>query len=385
MVKLTVILIMALLLVQSAQAQLSANIEMSSYADDNLFRSPEPVSDVLSNVGLTLAYRPQDSGMKFYYDGSFFMYNDFSERNFSLQALGLNSFSAFGSNDQHGFYWGTDLTMRFNGLEYKYYDYTQLYAYANLNFDLNFMFLKSGYNFRYRSYSNLPDLSNYRHYAFVQLNKSFATRTTLILEADLGHKSFAGIDLYTPGSDGGRGRGGMWSSSVATVTSTIPSMTQAVLLARITQSLHTKVGLFVQYRKQISLTSQADYQNTDGYFQDEELFDDPFSYESDALSTQLTWVLPWTMKLKIGGGSINKTYISEQAYTSAEDTVGLGGIRSDKGNNFFVSLNKTFYLKKNWLDALSVDVHYKYIRNESNSYWYDYKNAMLGAGIAWKF
>jgi len=376
-------LLMALLFIQSVSAQLSTNIKVSSYVDDNLFRSPEPVSDVLSSVGVTLSYRPQDSGMKFYYDGSFFMYNDLSERNFSLQAVGLNSFSAFGKNKQHGFYWGSDLTMRFNRLEYDYYDYTQLYAYANLNFDLNFMFLKSGYNFRYRGYSNLPDLSNYRHYVFVQLNKSFVTRTTLILEADLGHKSFAGQDLYS-NTSGGRGRG-MWLQTPTTVSSEIPSMTHAVLLARVSQSLHPKVGVFVQYRKQISLTDQTDYQNYEGYFQDEELFDDPFSYESDAVTTQLTWVLPWAMTIKLGGGTISKSYISEQAYTSAEDTVGLGGLRVDDANNFFVSLKKTFYLKKHWLNALSVDVHYNYIRNESNSYWYDYKNGVLGAGISWKF
>lgn len=385
MAKSAILFIMVFLLSQAAWAQLSTHIEASSYADDNLFRSPEPVSDILSNVGLTLAYRPQDSGIKFYYEGSFFMYNDFSERNFHLQTVGLNSFSQFGSDGQHGLYWGSDLTMRFNRQDFNYYDYSQLYAYVNLNFDLNFMFLKAGYNFRYRSYSNLPDLSNFRHYAFVQLNKSFATRTTVILEADLGHKSFTGIDLYSTASGGSRGHGGMWSSGSTTEASSIPSLTHAVLLARVSQSLHPKVGIYIQYRKQISLTAQTDYQNANGYYQDEELFDDPFSYQSDAVTSQLTWVLPWSMKFKMGGGNINKTYISEQAYTSAEDTVGLGGIRSDKANNFFVSLNKTFYLKKNWLDALSVDLYYNYIRNESNSYWYDYKNALMGAGISWKF
>ena len=380
--------ISVLVLTQAAIAQFSTNIEFNSYADDNLFRSPEPVSDILSNAGVKLNYQPKDSDLKLYYAGNFFFYRDFSERNFVLQSLGLNAFNAFGSAQQHGFYYGADFALRINGQDYDYYNYNQLYAYANLNFDLNYLFFKAGYNFRYRGYSNLTDLTNYRHYVFAQINKPFPTKTTLILEADLGHKAFAGREI-TPTENRevwGHGHGRRWEQNVVLPSQlSVPSMTHVVLLARVAQSLHPKVGVFVQYRKQISLTAQTDYINSTSYYQDEELFDDPFSYESDGVSAQLTWVMPWTAKLRIGGGAIQKHYVSEQAFVSASDTVGLGGLRNDENRNVFISLVKTFYFKKSFLNALEFNVNYNYIFNKSNSYWYDYKNSIIGAGLSWQF
>ncbi|MCD4692526.1 MAG: hypothetical protein K8R79_06415, partial [Calditrichales bacterium] len=139
------------------------------------------------------------------------------------------------------------------------------------------------------------------------------------------------------------------------------------------------------YRRQISLTDETDFVNADGYYHDEELFDDPFSYESESYSSQLTWMLPWSMKLQAGGAFVSKNYISEQAFTSADDTLGLGGIRLDDRGSYFVNFSKTFYLNKNWLKSLHFNLNYSYIRNESSSYWYDYKNTVLGGGIQWNF
>ncbi|HID40301.1 MAG TPA: hypothetical protein EYP36_12420 [Calditrichaeota bacterium] len=368
-------------------AQFSKNIEVSSYWDDNLYRSPQPVNDLLTDVGIQLSYRPDDSNLNYYYNGSLFLYQNNSLRNFSAHDVGINYFNPFGQDDRHKFYLGAEWTLRLNGDEYNYYDYNQIYAYSNFRLDLDWLFLRGGYNFRYRSYSNLPDLTNYRHYLFLQANKSFATRTTFILETDLGYKSFAAQDFFiASGGMGGKGHRRMTDNySSTTSVSEIPSLGQVVLLARISQSLHEKVGLFVQYRRQFSLTDETNFVNADGYYQDEELFDDPFSYESESYSTQLTWMLPWAMKLQIGGALISKNYISEQAYTSAEDSLALGGIRLDERGSYYVNFSKTLYLNKNWLKSLNFNLKYSYIRNESNSYWYDYKNAVFGGGIQWNF
>ena len=386
----TLSLLLVFLLTQWAFAQLSTKVEFNSYADDNLFRSPQPISDILNNAGIKIDYQLNDSDFKFYYAGNFFFYRDYSERNFVLQSLGLNAFHAFGSDKQHGFYYGADFALRINGQQYDYYNYNQLYAYANFNFDLNFLFFKTGYNFRYRGYSNLSDLTNYRHYLFAQVNKSFPTKTTIILEADWGRKAFSGSVLSPApvadeGGMWGHGHGRRWQETPLPSQLSVPSMSHVVLLARVAQSLHPKVGVYVQYRKQISLTSQTDYINSSGYYQDEELFDDPFSYESDGISSQLTWVLPWQAKLQIGGGALQKNYVSEQAFLSQSDTVGLGGLRKDTNRNFFVLFKKTFYFNKRFMDALEFNVNYNYIYNKSNSYWYDYRNSIVGGGISWQF
>ncbi len=367
---------------QLVWAQVSKEVNITSYVDDNVFRSPEPTSDVLSDVGISLGFRPQDSNLQFSYSSDFYLYNKLNERNFSLHTFGLHTFAQFGEQKQHTFYIGSDLDLRLNSSDYNYYDYGQLYFYASVLLNMRTYILKSGYNFRYRGYSNLSELSNTRHYLFVQFNKSLPSRTTFIVEADYGYKGFA--DEQTQTFQGGRGRR-YTSYTYTTTNSTIPSLSHIILLARVAQSLHPKVGAFVQYKKQISLTDQTDYQNSDYYYQDEELFDDPFSYEMDRFTAQLTWLLPGRTSLKLSGNYFDKTYISEQAYVSAADTIASGGIRQDSGHNLFISLEKTFYFNKSWAKALTVTLYYNYLINESNSYWYDYKNSVFSASMNLKF
>ena len=362
--------------------QISPTVTISTYSDDNVLRLPEPTADVVTDIGLNLTYHPEKTNLQISFQSNFFRYLQLSERNFSLHTIGLSSYKSFGNDAQHTFYFGSDFDLRINGEDYNYYNYNQFYLYGNLLFNFQSFLLRSGYNFRYRGYSNLPELSNFRHYFFLQFNKSFATRTTLILESDLGYKSFSGQSSEVIYSTG---HGRRWTNSSTTISSAGPALSHIILLSRISQSLHSKVGFFVQYKKQISLDQQSEFLNNDGYFQDEELFDDPFSYESDQISSQLTWILPYQMTIKLFGGKYKKEYISEQAFTSAEDSVGLGGPRSDDGSRLFISFDKKFNLNKNWLKTITLGLNYNYLINESNSYWYNYKNSILSGKITLNF
>ncbi len=377
-----VLISLVLALVTLLFGQISPSVTISTYSDDNVLRSPEPIKDVLTDIGIKLSYQPEKTSFQISYESDFFKYSKLNERDFSLHTLGLSSYKSFGKNEQHTFYFGSDFDLRINGQDYNYYNYNQFYLYGNLFFDFHSFLIRSGYNFRYRGYSNLPELSNFQHYFFLQLNKSFATRTTVILESDLGYKSFRGQSSEVVYS---AGRGRRWTTSTLTTSSNAPVLSHLILLSRISQSIHPKIGFFVQYKKQISLDQQSEFLNSDGYFQDEELFDDPFSYESDQVSAQLTWILPYQTTIKIFGSNYQKAYISEQAFASAEDSVGIGGPRSDHGKQLFVSLDKKFYLNKTWLQAMTIGLNYNYLLNNSNSYWYDYKNSVLSGTISFNF
>jgi len=386
------IILITLILSGILFAGITTDIDISSYVDNNLYRSPQPINDLLTSVGIQLGYNPQDRNGRLYYSGNLILFKNTSIRNFNRQALGLNYYKSFGEQSSHYLYLGLDGTMRLNNDEYNYYNYNQLYGYMNLRFDFDWIFLRTGYNYRYRNYSNFSDLTNYRQYLFVQLNKSFVTRTTLILEADIGQKSFSGQETFyttTEYSSGGRGQGrgsGSTSETVLTAqTLEIPSLSHMIVLARLAQSLHDKVGVFIQYRSQISLDESSQFNNSDDYYQDEELFDDPFSYESQSYKSQLTWIMFNSLRLQIGGSYTSKQYISEEAYVSAEDTLAQGGIRKDKHNNFYISLAKTIQINVNWLKSLQFRLNYNYIHNKSNSYWYDYRNGLIGGSLEWKF
>jgi hypothetical protein len=385
----------SILLLNSLSAQVSSKLELSSTFDDNVFRSPIPVEDVITDFDFDFGYRFLNSNFQIYYNGNLILFQNQKERNLSLHRLGLSYFLPFGRDEQHTFFIGVNGLTRLDGEEYKEYDYNQFYAYANLRFDFDFLFLKTGYNFRYRDYSNFAELNNLRHYIFLQMNKSFESRTTLILEADLGYKAFTSPIYFTTlqnstfgGGGNGQGPGGgtsIESSVPVTVAADIPPMGHIVFLARIAQSIFEKMGVYIQYRKQVNLSNQITSITGSNFYQDEELFDDPFSFDSQSLSGQLTWMMPWSMRLQFGGFLNDKNYIEESAYISIDDSIGAGGNRLDNQKNFYLNLTKTFDIEEKWLNALFINFYIGYTQNKSNSYWYNYDNRIIGGGVQWHF
>jgi hypothetical protein len=399
------------LIVTYVSGQFSSSIEVSTLYDNNVFRSPYQYEDLLTDFDVDVSYQFSRVNLDIYYNPEFIIYRDYSDRNFSMHSVGINYAKEFGTEEQHTFFLGGNYLMRLNGSSYESYDFNQLYTFTSIRFDLNWIFLKTGYNFRYRYYldADYANLNNYRHNLFAQINKSFPSRTSLIVEVNLGKKSFEGIRSYTiyesykynPPADGGDGdgggkgpdgRGGNYLVNISSLTSTTaaevttvepPDLNQLVLITRIAQSIMPRMGIYLQYRRQTSLTDQTSYLNADAYFQDEELFDDPFSYQSEDLSSQLSWMLPASVKLQIGGGMTSKEYISEQAFISELDSTGLGGFRSDDVTFIHFSISKAFKFKKSWLYSLVLSVNYNYQRNESNSFWYNYKNSFYSFGINW--
>ncbi len=370
------------IIADKATAQFDTYLDLSSGFDDNLYLSTEKTGDLISDFDFRLNYTPKDSNINLYYNGDYISFLNVSERNIFLNNFGAGYYKNFGDKDKHQFYMGGNWLSRYNKEEYNYYNYKQLYLYINQRFNLNGLFLKTGYNFRYRSYSYVPDLTNYQHYLFLQANRSFRTRTSIIIETDFGYKSFKGTETYISRNGGGKGKNSITQTSVT--SNQVPNMSHFILLARVAQSLHDRVGIYIQYRKQFSLTDETSYVNSDSYFQDEELYDDPFSYESSAFSSKLTFILPKSTNLQIGGSINHKSYISEQAFISVDDTVGIGN-RTDDKQSIYLNFSKTFYLNKKRLNSLKTYLNYSYIVNESNSYWYNYKNNSVGVGVLINF
>lgn len=376
----------ALFVASIVLGQFSTSFTVKTYADDNLFRTPDPIQDLLSNVNLSFSYQQSETNTQFYDNINLIAYKNTYDRNFLINSAGINKNIKIGEKSNSNFSLGGNWTLRINKDNYNYYNYSQLSGYANFQLLTDIILVKGGYSYRWRNYQNLPELSNQLHNTYFQLNKSFPSRTTIILETGFGNKSFMGQDSFTTINDIGRGRGHHGDEYITTnLTSERLSTSQAHIILRLTQSLHEKVGIYIQYRKQLSIDNETSYRNFDDYFQDDELFDDPFTYESDNYSSQLTIMLPKSTKLLIGGTLFLKNYISEPAYSTSEDTVGIGELRLDEQTNYFIDLSKTFSINKNWVNSIKFNLYYSHTYNESNSYWYNYKNTTLGVGIQWSF
>ena len=362
-----------------ALAQFGMWLDYSASLDDNIYLSREKTGDLINDVDLTLQYTFRDTATTVYYNADYLAYSRNDARNLLLNKAGIRYANDFGKQEQHWVYLGSYFLQRDNTEEYLYYDYRQAYAYANFRFRLNRTFIKTGYNFRYRAYGNIKELTNYQHYTFLQMSRSFRTRTTLLMEADWGFKSFNSLSVATRIENGsGNGPGGSIEYNIT--EEQIPSMSHLIVLFRVAQSLHDRVGLYVQYRGQFSMNDDS-WVNSGTYYQDEELFDDPFSYTSNGLSSRLTIILRKSLNIRAGGGILQKNYISEPAYTSADDYPASGSLRQDIRSNVYLNISKTWYPKPKWIKSVNPYLNYSYINNNSNSYWYDYSYHYLTLGI----
>lgn len=360
-------------------AQIYPGAAFSVMSSDNIFKGPDPVFDYMYLVSVSLDYLPEKSGFSFFYNGDFDFYRTYNDRNSSYHGLGLNYFSKIGRDKKNNFYLGTDFQMRINDEVYEVYDYSQFYLYGNFKFNFEALTLKTGYNFRFRNYTNYTDLSHSRHIFFVQLARTFQTKTTLKIEADFGYKKYANSEVYKPGTGtGGRSRPGY------TVVESNP-LTNFVIMGRAAQSIIDDVGLSAYYRQQFSLSKEGQTFNSDITNQDSELFDDPFSYESVEYGTTLKIILPWRINLDLNYGRAEKNYITENAYISDVDSIGLGGLREDDYQNFSVSIDKSFLLEASWLYSLNIYFDFHLLDNASNSYWYNYREKFYQVGVSFNF
>jgi hypothetical protein len=368
--------------------QFSNDLTINTYSDDNLYRSPEPIQDILSTIKYGLSFQDTESNILLYNNTNLILYKNTFDRNFLINNIGLSKSLKIGNKSNSDINLGGNWSLRVNKNDYNYYNYSQLSGYTNFQILTDIILIKGGYSYRWRNYQNWSDLSNHLHNAFIQLNKSFPSRTTVIATINYGNKSFLGQDSFTTTSSKGRGHG-RWgdvtNSALSNSVSGQLTTSQVNFGIRLTQSLHEKAGIFFQYRKQISIDDEINYRNFDDYYQDEELFDDPFTYESDSYSSQLTIMLPKLSKLLIGGSFASKNYIGEPAYSTAEDTLGIEELRLDDQTNYFIDLSKTFNIKNNWAKSIKLNLYYSHTFNESNSYWYNYKNTSLGGGIQLNF
>ena len=375
--------LLAMAMPASVFGQFEARFDYSSSFDDNIYLSPEKTGDLIQDLDLTLRYTLKDSATSFYYNADFLGYIYNPVRNILFNKAGIRYLKDFGKDQDHYVYLGGYVQDRRNTDSYYYYDYQQAYLYSNLRFKLDNTFLKMGYNYRFRRYANIMELTNHQHYAFFQMSRTFRTRTTLFMEADLGFKSFHKTTTYTPVSMGD-GKGGNSNIQYTAVEEQIPNMSHLIVLFRVAQALHDRVGINLQYRGQFSMNDESRV-NSGSYFEDEELFDDPFSYTSSGLSSKLTVILPKQMYIQAGGDLTLKDYISEKSYISAEDSTGMGDLRADTRINAFLKLSKTFYLKARWIDSINPYLNYSYVDNRSNSYWYNYNYHYLVLGIVFNF
>jgi hypothetical protein len=177
------------------------------------------------------------------------------------------------------------------------------------------------------------------------------------------------------------GAGGGFFSASSFMNFEPTSVTQMLFWLRIAQSLTPTTGLALHYSNRTLLTGADRFISgiSYSYSQESEIFNDPMGYESHALGIDMTKILPLDIFLKLSAYYLTKNFSSQGIYTNAETYISEV-LRNDKYKTILLNLKKAFSFSNG--NVVSLIFNYQVLENESNSYWYNYKNHFSSIGLS---
>ncbi len=413
---LVMLLTLNMFLVTASLAQVYGSVSVAGGYSDNLFRSANFTNDGAGLASLKLGYEPGENWL-LQYSGYGSMFQSYAERNYTVHNLGAMYYAQLQDNAVTTLTLYAGASSRFDRSSYSYYDYTQWLGRARVRHNFTqTSFLTGSYQLRQRRYPDFNDLSYIEHYASLAFSISFQTRTSVRLSMDYGVKNYSSLSVVNndntdgggmPG--GGMGHGGMgggdniggnshmedeWNGmrrhyagsneDVHYLVYDNPSSNQAVVRFRVAQSLWEKAGIRFQYEHRINLADRGRSYigNTVDYLGEEELFDDPYSYEGPGGLVTFTQLMPLSMKITLSTEVYDKTYSypviavdpDVQSEEARKDLEFLAWIRWEKGFPGF-----------GMLDQVSVYTTYYFVRNQSNTPFFDYYANSVQIGILGDF
>lgn len=366
------IVLIIMLLSNSVFAQWSFNISTYQEYASNPFRLPEPVSEIISN--LNLGVQKEYESINLLYFGGYTGFSKTVERNYYWHQLGIYQED---SNSTYGAY----AEQRINKSEYNFFDYFDLSAYYKYRMDYSYFIPTINFSASYKKYTNLSEYDNLFLNAGISVNKSFETKTTLILQSALNYKYYfnnysapvlSDPNAYQPGM------GRYWSTGSSTF--------QIYSNLRIAQSVAENTGLAVYYTNRF-LPDESAVNNTEYMLysaNESDLYDDPVSRNENSAGIELTQLLSDDLIIKTGYEYSSRKYPSQGVYINETD-YNTYSVRNDEQSFFYFTFNKLFTLDEEEHYSLLLGLNYSLVDKTSNSYWYDYKNNSFSLNLSLQF
>jgi hypothetical protein len=344
----------ALLIVPTASfGQIAAEADVAGTIDDNLDNNALKVSDYILTTTLRTGYDLEagSTAGQVYYIGSLRYFGSIAERTYQTHSAGALATIAAGEEDQSLFVAGGSASSRIGRASYSFYDTREYAVYANARtYVTESLIGKGGYQYRAASYPGMGMFDFGEHYLFLQATASLPTRSTLILQADLGVKTYAGS------ADSG--------------------VTQASLAARIGQPLFDATGLSLAGTLRSNLRNAARMAvSPDGLYLDQEYFDEQYAHAGPAVEVALTHIVSTSVTAAISAAAEGRTYTGRPAYDLDWNVV--SETRKDSRMSASARIDWRFESA-----GFAIGFAYDFIANRSNDEFYDYTANTLTAGFS---
>lgn len=374
----------ALLMVLLSMPLLADTIALSflQNATDNVFQNTYGGADQLSNLNF---YINKNLGQfSLYTEGNYSYLHENSHLAYYTQDLGLDYL--YPVNEKSALYFSTAGRGAFYRSEYSDFNYLSLNFFAAFKSYLSqTSILKSNYSIEYKNYSS-SFFDFISHTVFLSLDKYLQSKTTLKAEMNWGYKYFLHpyisqeIITYEENQPFHRGKGkgkhysGMQDQFIIRTDGEGQGIQILSLNGLIAQGLGNIAGLRFIVTKQWTLSGNNPFTYIEEFYSVENPSYDRFSWEGYQFGSQLSVLIPWNIKLKLGYTMADKRFPGIESLSLEGNSLGI--TREDTRKHIEASVTKDF-------SRLSVFLSYSYIDNTSNDPFFNWSANFFSLGIEW--
>lgn len=360
----------ALLIPIKLSAQVSGEVGYSLLYTDNPFRNNNGQEEIVNFVQPSITFKPFKSEFYLGYSFGYSRFRNLSDRSYYYNSAELNyAFRlAVDTTDDENIFLGASYMKSSNNSDDGLYSYDSYSVFANGKYFLsdNLLF-SAGYGLSGKNYPALYDLSYMVNAGFTRFSLFLETKTSLFLEFQIGNKAYsiANPTLEIVDMNGGM----MGGKRLIQKTNYIKTnITQLRIMPKVSQSVFEGVGMNVHYmwRKNLDRNSAISLSEFI-YSDDEDLWDDPFSFESNEIGSELTIKMPWKSVLKLSAEQSYRNYSENLAET------GTVSQRKDTRTELWFGLTKEF-TDLPLINTIETGIEFMRIMNHSNESAFGYNN-----------
>ncbi len=395
-------------------AQKEIGVGTNLLVDNNIFRNHTGQGDLVTIPYADLGYQfnsDQDSesidAVFLGYSGQFFLFRQMSRRDFSVHRFGTD-YNHLWPESRNLLALGGRIETRLNPEDYNYYNYTSGGFYLNHKRYLreNVMML-AGYNLTGKKFSEFPEFNYLENIFSLQTSIFLESRTTLRFISSYYHKNYtssvssldsifiqppAGLEqvrqgmgppfgmrrwgMIHAGSEGEGGGEGFYRYGWR--EDEFPSTDQVKLELSVAQNLAAGTGLMAGYTARFNPRNRNRFLTNLGesVLNNEELFDDHYSYTGHEGRLQLKQLLPGDSRLTLLLTARRRNFNGRPAMDLEGYYLPGGEDRRDKALLFEAEFRKRLGTGLSEMtNDLELSVGFGLAKNRSNDEYYDYNNS----------
>jgi len=370
------VLFVVLILLSADITPAQTGISFSWYIirDDNAFKSRSEYEEMINTASLFIsrAYSAEKYSLQAFYGADISTFNKYDDQQNHAQQFGLLGRIISGNfNTDIGFY----SQLRRNDAKYIYYNTNTYNFYIKTLYEPDWdQIYTFGLNYSKNEFNEFENLDNTTYRFYGKYQRFFQSRLSISGESGLGVRNYINQKTYNF-----YGYTGVFMR-VPRYTEEPVNAIQLSADANIGKSITDRTGINIGLGGTQYIGDPIEsYSNGIYYYTENDLYDDPFSYENKYVSAYLTRQFAVGFQGKIGTAIHDKDYAGTPALSKTGELTGEN--RRDTRNEYSLLLSKKF--TPEWRIPVSVDVVFRFLirRNNSNDPYYDFTDHLGIFGV----